>query len=104
MLDDIQLNIFNGDRLVVDSENTGPFARSGAEKPGKFRKIIRLMKSINRLPPTIFINQIVPIGDQISERTSLMAKRNPAIHTTSPLISQIFLRKFFVNFLIIVDS
>src|SRR5262245_35927923 len=66
-VDDRHLDGFDRDRIVVDAEDARTFARRRAEPAGELRKVIRRMQAIDRSLPTLSVDEIVPVGDQISE-------------------------------------
>src|ERR1051325_2309232 len=57
------------------------------------------MQPLTGFLPVIAVDQVVPIGHQISEWTALMAERHAAIHTTRGLCLQALLGEGKKNFL-----
>ena len=54
----------------------------------------RWQTAIERLPPAVAVDEIVPVGNQVAQRTPVMAERNAAIHAARCLILQ---RRFLVR-------
>src|SRR5439155_26965475 len=51
-----------------------------------------------RHPPLVPVHEIVPVGDDIPERTPVMAERNAAVHAARGLIGERGLRIGHVHF------
>src|SRR5436309_3508091 len=93
-LDDRRFRGLDGDRRVVDPEHARPLARRRTQPAGEFGEVVRRVQPIDCGAPAIAVHEIVPVGNQVAERTALMAERNPAIHTPRRLILQ---RRFRVR-------
>ena len=50
------------------------------------------MEGVEGLAPLTAIYEVVPLGNQIAERTALMTERNAAVHAASALLSKLLLR------------
>jgi hypothetical protein len=46
------------------------------------------MESLDRVSPPVSVHQIVPIGDEVAERTALMAERHAAVHAAGRLLRE----------------
>ena len=105
-IDDRVFDILDRHRRIVDAEHARAFARRGAHATGELREIIRLVQSINRLAPTVLVNEMVPLGDEIIDRATGagLAKRHTAIHTTRALRLQMFLAGIGVDLIVVVDA
>ena len=55
------------------------------------------MKLAQRFLPAPVVNQIIPVGDEIVDRTPGVAEGHAAIHATRALIAQLLFRKVLVN-------
>ena len=62
------------------------------------------MQALNRVTPMTAIHQVVPVGNEVAKRTSVVAKRNSAIHATTGLMIQFIFWKWFVHFTPIGDT
>src|SRR5439155_3868809 len=91
------LDVLDGDGRGVDPEDTGTFARGGADAPGEFREIVGLVKPVERFTPKTAINQIVPLRDQVVDRaagrhtveqSARMTEGDAAIHAAGRLLPQ----------------
>jgi hypothetical protein len=54
--------------------------------------------------PTVFVDQIIPIRNDVAERTAVIAERNPAIHATAGLVLQVILWELLVDLIPIQES
>jgi hypothetical protein len=84
-VDDLDLDLLDGDSIGVDAKHTRRLAWSRAESTGELGKVIRGMQTIDGVTPMVAIHQIVPVGNQVSERAAVVAKRNTAVHATASL-------------------
>jgi hypothetical protein len=95
-IDDLDFNLLNGYWILIDANYTRSFARRRAEPTSEFRKVIRCVQAIDRVAPSILKHKIVPIGNQITERTPVVAERDAAVHAPAGLFSNLCNRKVFV--------
>src|SRR5262249_19213119 len=91
VVDDIFFEQFDGDRIVVDVEDTGLFARRRAYAAGELREIVGRMQALDGFLPAPAIHQVVPVRDDVAERTALVAERDAAIHASRPLRAKLVL-------------
>ena len=92
-IDDRTFNRFNGDRVVDDVQRARCLARCRADSSGELGEVIRGVKHLNRLPPSIPVHQIVPIWNNIIHGASLMAERDAAVHASCALEGQLLVRQ-----------
>jgi hypothetical protein len=57
-------------RRFVDAEDARPLARRGANPPGEFREIVRLMETLERFFPEPLVNEVVPLGYEVIYRAA----------------------------------
>src|SRR5581483_4400690 len=79
-------------RIIVDAKHARTFARRRTKGAGELRKIIGLVQAIDRVLPAAAIDEVVPIGNHVTKRAALMAKRNAAIHAARALLLQLVFR------------
>src|SRR5690606_31837882 len=65
------LNRFDTDRIIVDVQRTGSFARCRADASGEFRKVVGGVQGIQCRLPLLLVNQVVPVRDQVVDRTAV---------------------------------
>ena len=66
-------------------QRTRGLAGSGTDPTGKFGEVIGRMQRLNRAVPVAPINQIIPIRNNVIHWTTVLAKRNAAIHASRTL-------------------
>ncbi len=113
VVNDFALDVLDRDGRIVDSQNARAFARRGTDASGEFGKIIRLVQAFERFLPQAAINQIIPFGNQIMNRTTAghaadelagVAERNPAIHAARALLLEVGFRQVMMKFLPVGDA
>ena len=62
------------------------------------------MEPVEGGAPLVAIDQIVPVGDQVAERTALMAERNAAVHATGALSAKLVLGERRINLKVVVQA
>ena len=103
-LDDRDLDRLDGDRIVVDPEDARSFARRRTQAAGELREVVRRVQTINRRLPAIAVDEIVPVGNQISKRAPLVTKRDAAVHAAGRLPLEYRLRIGEIDFVPVVDA
>ena len=73
-------------RIIIDVERARRLARCRTNPTGELRKIVGRVQHIERLPPLMPVNQVVPIGDDVVDRAARLAERDATIHTTRALL------------------
>ena len=104
LVDDRHFDRLDRDRIVVDAEHARPFARRRTQAPGELGEIVRRVQPLERGLPAVAIDEIVPVGNQVAERTSLMAERNAAIHAPRALLLELVLRIRKIDFLPVLQA
>ena len=103
-LHDIFFDLLDRDRRLIDSQHARRFARRGTNPAGEFREVVGRVQLANRLFPTPVINQIVPIGNQVVDGTSRLAKRHAAIHAARALGTKILFGEIEIDLEPIIDA
>ena len=102
-IDDGAFDGLDGDRIAVDAQDAGTFAGSRAHPAGELGEVVGLVKLRQGLLPVVPVNQVVPVGDEIVQRTARgprspphgharMTERNAAVHAAGALLPQRLLR------------
>ena len=84
-LDNAFFNLLDRDSGLIDSKYACGLARRRANASGKFRKIVCRVKLPKRLFPAPAINQVIPIWNEIVDRTSGVTEGYAAIHAARAL-------------------
>src|SRR5579863_266264 len=89
VIDYVLFDLFDRDRIIVDIQYAGFFARRRTDAAGKLGKVVGPVQPVDRLAPAPAINQIVPVGNDVAERAAAMAEGNAAIHAARALLLQL---------------
>ena len=103
-LDDGPLDELDGDGRLIDAEHAGGFARRGADAAGELREVIRRVEAANGGLPSIVVDEIVPVGDEIVDRAAGVAEGHAAVHAASALLALLFFRERLVDFEPVLDA
>src|SRR5262249_20667975 len=60
-------------------------SRRRAEAPGELREVVGSGQAAERLFPLAAVHEVVPVGDHVAERASLLAERHAAVHAATAL-------------------
>src|SRR5438128_2399176 len=69
-----RLDRFDRDRRVIDVERAGGFARGRTNTTGDLGEVVGLVQPIDRRPPILLVDEIVPVRDQVADRAARMAE------------------------------
>ena len=97
-IDDGPLDELDGDGRLVDAEHAGGFAGSGADAAGELREVVRRVEAANGGFPTVVVDEIVPVGDEIVDRAAGVAEGHAAVHAASALLALLLFREWLVDF------
>src|SRR6185312_8079638 len=89
LVDDEVLDRLDAHRIVVDVERAGGFARGWADSPGEFRKVVGRVQHFESLAPLLAVDEVVPVGNDVVDRTAGLAERDPAVHATRTLLRRL---------------
>ena len=92
-LDDRDLDGLDRHRVVVDPEHARAFAGRGAEAARPLREVVRRVQPLNGVLPVVAVHEVVPVRDDVAERTALVAERNAAVHAARRLLLELGLRE-----------
>ena len=80
-VDDRELDLLDRDGVpLVDLEHARRLARSGTEPAGELGEVVRPVKLLERFLPAVAVDEVVPVRNQVADRTAVMAERHPALH------------------------
>ena len=104
LLDDGDFDRLDRHRVVVDAEHARAFARRRTQPAGELGEVVRRVQPLDRRLPAIAVDQIVPVGNQIAQRASLMAERDAAVHAPRALLLQLLPRIRQVDFVPVLQA
>lgn len=103
-INDGNLNLLDGHGRLVDTQHAGRFAGCRAQTAGELREVVRGVEAFNRFLTLVPPHEVVPLGNQVAQRASLMAERNATVHAAAGLALQDTLFLGFVNFFPVHDA
>ena len=103
-VDDRKFYLFDGDGLVVDGEYAGGLAGGGAEHARELGEVVGLVQAVDGLLPVLAVDEVVPVGDQVPQRTSRVAEGHAAIHATRRLATQLIIRHRLVDVTVVLEA
>jgi hypothetical protein len=81
----------DADRVVVDAQHTGGLAGSRAHATRHLGEVVGGVQGVDGTLGVAAVNVIVPVGDQVAERTAGIAERDAAVHAARALFDQLVL-------------
>ncbi len=90
---DRHFDLLNRHWIFVDPQHAGGFARRRANPASELGKIVRGVQPPKRLAPVVAVHQVVPIGNDVSQRATGVAEWHAAIHAPGALLLQFILRQ-----------
>ena len=97
------LDELDGDRRLIDAEDTCGLARRGADAAGELREVVGGVEAANGGLPTAVVDKVVPVGNEVVDRAAGMAKRYAAIHAAGTLLALFFFGKWLVDLEPVMD-
>jgi hypothetical protein len=85
-VDDGELDGLDGHRIVVDPEHAGALAGRRAQGAGELGEVVGGVQAIDGLAPSVPVDEVVPVRDQVAERTAPVAEGDPAVHAAGALL------------------
>ncbi len=80
----------NGYRCIMQIEYASFFARCRTNSSGEIGEIVCLVEHINGFFPLVFVDQVLPFGHNIPQRTAPVTKRYAAVHAARCLQLSVF--------------
>ena len=89
-VDDRELDLLDRDGVpLVDLEHAGRLARRGTEPAGELGEVVRSVELLEGFLPTVAIDEVVPVRDEVPDRTAVMTERDAALHAAGGLLAQL---------------
>ena len=89
LLDDLQFDLLDRDRLVLEGEHAGLLAGSRADGAGELREVVGRVQAVDGLAEVVALDEVVPLGDQVAERAAGVAERYAAVHAAPRLLAHL---------------
>src|SRR5580700_7861121 len=103
-VDDRLLDLFDRDRIIVDGQHACRFARRGTETARELREVVGGMEPFDGGLPVVAIHEVVPLRDEIAERTTAVAERDAAVHAPRSLLAQDLYRQREIHLAVVGDA
>ena len=87
LLDDLQLDLLDRHRVVVEGQHAGLLARGGADGTGELGEVVRGVQAIDRVAEVVALDEVIPLGDQVAEWAARVAERHAAAHAATRLLA-----------------
>src|SRR4029078_12323390 len=88
--DDRELDLLDRHRVAfLDLEHARGFARCGAETARELGEVVRAVQLCSRLAPPVAVDEVVPVRNEVPERTAVVAERHAALHAACTLLAQL---------------
>ena len=86
LINDGNLNVLNRYRGAVKPFDTRRLAWSGAQSTGELWKVVGGLQTAEGLAPFVSPNEVVPVRDEITQRTAGMAEGHTTVHAPARLV------------------
>ncbi len=103
-IDDRAFDGLDGDRLVLKIQRARRFAGRRADAAGELREVVGGMEIDERAPPLAMVDEVIPVGNLIIDRTAVVAKWNAAIHAARGLAARGLVRQRNDEFAIMANA
>ena len=85
LVDDGAFDGLDGHRGVVDVEGAGGLAGRGADAAGELGEVVGGVQDLDGGLPVTFVDQVVPVRDDVVDRAALVAEGDAAVHAARTL-------------------
>src|SRR5207302_4092330 len=86
-VDDRDLDLLDGDRVVVDRQNAGRLAGRGADAAGELGEVVGVVEAGDGALPVVLVDEVVPFGDEVAQGAAVVAEGNAAVHAAGALLA-----------------
>ena len=102
LIDDEMLDRLDADRIIIDVQRAGGFARGRADAPGELGEIVGRVQYVERFAIVAAIDQIIPVGNDVVDRAAVVAKRDAAVHAARALLFRCVVSQMHDEFAIVL--
>ena len=88
VIDDRHLNLFDGHSGLVNAEHARGLTRCRANSTGELGKVVWGVETLDGALKIVSPDKDVPLGNEVSQRTALMAEGHATIHAPARLTSK----------------
>ena len=103
-VDDLDLDLLDRDRRLVDAEHARGLARRRAQPAGELGEVVGGVQPLARRVPVVAVHEVVPLRDEVPERAAGVAERDAAVHAARALRAHLLRREVLVDLLPVEDA
>ena len=103
-LDDLDLDLLDRDRVLVDAEHARRLTRRRAQPAGELGEVVGRVQPVDGLAPVVAVHEVVPVGDDVPERAAVVAERDAAVHAATGLGAELVLVERLVHLLPVAQA
>ena len=96
-VDDLDLDLLDGDGIGVDPQHARGLARGGAQPAGELGEVVGRVQALDRVAPVLAVDEVVPVGNEVAERASVVAEGDTAVHAPAGLGLELVAREGLVD-------
>ena len=104
-VDDRVLDLFDRDSVALaDLQHARRLARRRAQPAGELGEVVRRVQLADRILEAAVVDEVVPVGDQVAQRTAVVAEGHAAVHAARTLLAQLGLGARELELLVVVHA
>ena len=88
VVDDLDLDLLDRDRILIDAQHARALTRRRTQPTGELGEIVGRVQPLDGVVPTAGAHLVVPLRDQVAQRTTVVTERDTAIHTAGGLLGE----------------
>jgi hypothetical protein len=90
VVDDRVLDLLDRHRVALaDLEHARGLARGRAQAAGELGEVVRSVQLADGVLPAIAVDEVVPVGDEVAQRATVVAEGHAALHAAPALCGQL---------------
>jgi hypothetical protein len=89
---------------MIDGEDAGGLAGGGTEHTRELGEVVGLVQAVDGLLPVLAVDEIVPVGDQVPQRTARVAEGHAAVHAARGLAAQLIVGHRLVDVAVVLEA
>jgi hypothetical protein len=90
--------------LRSDRHHAGRLARGGTEPSGELGKVVGCVQPFECDAPLVVIDEVVPLRNQVAQRTGVVTERDAAVHASAGLFAGRVLALRFVDLVPVCEA
>ena len=103
LLDRRDLDLLDRHGRLVDAEHARGLAGRRAQATGELREVVRRVETLDGVVPVAPPGEVVPLGDEVAQRTAGVAEGDAAVHAATGLTLELAGLLLLVDLLPVLD-